>query len=437
MTAVAQRPAVERTAPARDGTAFRVAVAGVALYVIDDAFVHPERGVAAGDHVLSGAVPLALLAVSALVYPRLRAGARAAVALVVGALAVTAGVADGVRHAAVDAVGGDDLSALLAAACGVSLLGIGVALAWRSRRTGGTRRHRIAVRAGRAAAAFAVAWLVVLPIGLAIVATHKAHDPVEAADLGAAYEPVTLTSEDGLRLAGWYVPSRNRAAVIAFPGREGPVPHARLLVRHGYGVLLIDRRGEGESEGDVNAFGWGGEADVAAAVRFLRGRPDVDPARIGGLGLSVGGELLLAAAARDDRLRAVVSEGAGTRSLAEHLHTPDVGAVQRWVTPWLAQTGALAVLSNSAPPDDLVELVAGIAPRRVLLIQSLHGAGGEELNVEYAAAIGRSASLWQAADGGHTGALGADPAQYERRVIGFLDGALLGDLRSASADGTR
>jgi dipeptidyl aminopeptidase/acylaminoacyl peptidase len=293
------------------------------------------------------------------------------------------------------------------------------------------------VRAGRVVAAFVLAWLVVVPVGLAIVATHKARSTVHAAELGAAYEPVTLTTGDGLALAGWYVPSRNRAAVIAFPGREGPVAQARMLVRHGYGVLLLDRRGEGESEGDFNAFGWGGEADVAAAVRFLRGRPDVDPERVGGLGLSVGGELLLAAAARDDGLRAVVSEGAGARSLAEHLHMPDVGAVQRWVTPWLAQTGALAVLSNSAPPDDLVRLVAGIAPRPVLLIQSLDGAGGEELNPEYAAAIGRSATLWQVGEGGHTGALGADPAAYERHVIGFLDRALLGDLRSSSAEGTR
>ena len=61
-------------------------------------------------------------------------------------------------------------------------------------------------------------------------------------------------------LEGWYVPSRNGAAVIAFPGRKSPQRHARMLARHGYGVLLFDRRGEGRSDGDPNAFGWGGEA---------------------------------------------------------------------------------------------------------------------------------------------------------------------------------
>ena len=68
------------------------------------------------------------------------------------------------------------------------------------------------------------------------------------------------------------MPSRNGATVIAFPGRSGPQKHARMLVRHGYGVLLFDRRGEGASEGDPNTFGWHGERDLHAAAAFLRSR---------------------------------------------------------------------------------------------------------------------------------------------------------------------
>ena len=120
---------------------------------------------------------------------------------------------------------------------------------------------------------------------------------VPAPKLGAAHEDVTFTTSDGLELDGWYVPSRNGAAVIAFPGRSDPQAHARMLARHGYGVLLFDRRGEGDSDGDSNLFGWGGDKDIQAAVEFLKARPDVDPGRIGGIGLSVGGELMLQAAA--------------------------------------------------------------------------------------------------------------------------------------------
>ena len=76
-----------------------------------------------------------------------------------------------------------------------------------------------------------------------------------------------------------------------------------MLARHGYGVLLFDRRGQGESGGDPHAFGWEGEKDVKAAVAFLQRRPDVDPERIGGLGLSVSGEMMLHAAARPTRSR--------------------------------------------------------------------------------------------------------------------------------------
>ena len=61
-----------------------------------------------------------------------------------------------------------------------------------------------------------------------------------------------------------------------------------MLARHGYGVLLFDRRGEGESEGDPNTLGSAGARDLEAALAFLRGRPDVDPDRIGGLGLRSG-----------------------------------------------------------------------------------------------------------------------------------------------------
>ena len=141
-------------------------------------------------------------------------------------------------------------------------------------------------------------------------------------ELGAAYENVEFTTSDGLKLKGWYIPSKNGAAVISFPGRSGTQNEARMLVRHGYGVLLFDRRGEGESEGDPNAFGWQGERDIHAAVAYLQRRSDVDPARIGGIGLSVGGEMMIEAAAESSALKAIVSEGASGRSVRDIIANP-------------------------------------------------------------------------------------------------------------------
>ena len=105
-----------------------------------------------------------------------------------------------------------------------------------------------------------------------------------------AHENVTLRDSDGLELEGWYIQSKNGAAVIAFPGRNGPQRKARMLARHGYGVLLFDRRGEGEERRRAQLVGLGrrrgrqGRDRVPAAPS--RRRPD----RIGGIGLSIGGE---------------------------------------------------------------------------------------------------------------------------------------------------
>ena len=222
---------------------------------------------------------------------------------------------------------------------------------------------------------------------------------------------MTLRTSDGLDLAAWYVPSRNGAAVISYPTRQGKLPQARMLVRHGYGVLLLDARGYDGSEGDPNTFGWEGAKDIDAAVAWLQRRPDVSDGRIGGIGFSVGGEMMLQAAASNTGLRAVISEGAGVRSVREHLlHGP-----RGWFSlPEAAvQTAAVAVLSGTAPPPSLADLVPRIAPRPLLLIYAGQGGGGEELNPDYYDAASTPKTLWKIPEAGHVGGFQARPHEYE------------------------
>ena len=114
------------------------------------------------------------------------------------------------------------------------------------------------------------------------------------------------------------MPSKNRAAVIAFPGRNGPQQPARLLARHGYGVLLFDRRGEGDSEGDPNSLGWDGEKDLDAALAFLRSAdPTSTRTASAASGSRSAARCCSKTAAETDDLKAVVSEGAGIRSVRE------------------------------------------------------------------------------------------------------------------------
>jgi pimeloyl-ACP methyl ester carboxylesterase len=406
-------------------TLFLVAIAVIALHVIDDNYISPQPGTSAGDHLVSGLVPLAALGLAAWAYPRLSGGRRGALALVLGVLGIAAGI-EAVDYTRKVGASGDDFTGLLAIPAGLLLLGLGVVTLWRTRRIEGNRTWRYTRRLLFGAAGVLVVYALVLPIGLGYVTTHIGRAVVPANKLGVAYENVRFTSSDGLELEGWYVPSRNGAAVIAFPGRKGPQKPTRMLARHGYGVLLFDRRGGGKSEGEPNSWGWGGDRDIKAAIAFLQRRRDVDPGRIGGIGLSVGGEMMLEAAADTEALAAVVSEGAGARMFTEEMDEdlPGVEKATIVVPAWLKQA-SIAVFSNQLPPTDLKDLVPRIAPRPMLLIAAPNAPTGEDLNRGYFAAAGQPKTLWEIPESGHVGGLSARPQEYERRVVGFFDRALL------------
>ena len=407
----------------REALAFRLCLLAIALYLLDDAFVHPEPGTGAGDHLAGGLVPPAILALLAAGVPRLRrAGAGAAVALALGLGTLAAGIAVPVRHVTLQGPSGDDWTGMLALLAGAVLVVLGARLLWTTRRLDTPHWRRYLRRTAIAIAGLLVAFQLLLPIPFAFIATHKAPSDVEAVDLGRPAEAVDVRTNDGLTLRGSYAPSRNGAAIVVFPGRSGPLPQARMLARNGYGVLVLDRRGEGESDGDFNSLGYGGVPDLEAAARYLRERPDVDGGRVGGLGLSVGGELMLEAAATSADLRAVVSEGAGVRSHREQLDMPDAG---RWTTLpfWAVTSAATAVLGNAPIPAALTDLTPRIAPRPMFLIWATNG-NAEELNVPYFEAAGPPKRRWEIPEAEHTGGLDARPAEYERRVVGFFDAAL-------------
>jgi uncharacterized protein len=419
----ARKAAVARAAAAvltETGLA-RIAFGVGALHVVDDNFLQPQPGTSAGDHLVGGLIQTALFILFAWAYPRLRAGARATLALGVGLFMVVMGAGEAGYYMRESGLSGDDYTGILMIPAGVLLVGIGFVTLWRSRK-GGSVIRRYARRALVAFGLLVGAYFVIYPLGESYVVTHAGRAYVPTPQLGTAYQEVAFTTPDGLRLEGWYVPSKNGAAVISFPGRKGPQKPARLLARHGYGVLLFDRRGEGESEGDPNLFGWQGTRDIEAAIGFLKTRPEVDDERIGGLGLSVGGEMMLEEAAENDELKAVVSEGAGIRSVREAVHLDGAAKVVATWASGIATVGT-AVWSSNLPPRGLTDLSAEIT-QPVLFIHATPGIGGETLTEEYYDAAKEPKAYW-AAPGGHTGAIDAAPETYERRVVGFFDRWLL------------
>jgi pimeloyl-ACP methyl ester carboxylesterase len=403
---------------------FALAAAVVLAHTLVAAFIALEPGVGRGVHAWGALLLSAVLVAAVWLYPRARAGLRASVAVLFGVVTLAAGAVF-LSDALSGGPSGDDWTGVLLLPAGAVLAGLGGVVAWRSCKPTG---HRWLRRALIAVIALLAVYWVVLPVTLAVIATERPRTPVEEADLGRPHEDVTLRTADGLDLAAWYVPSQNGAAVVLIP-REGAVDEARMLAGNGYGVLLVDPRGYGDSEGDPNMFGWAMPRDIAAAVDYLETRPDVEEGRVGGLGLSVGGEMMIQAAAEDSRLAAVVSEGAGVRTFRETFVRRGPNAVELALQypHEVVLTAATALLSGSAPPPSLRDLVARVSPRALFLIYGEEGQAVEKaVNPPYYDTAGEPKEIWEVPGAGHTGGFAAQPEEYERRVTAFFEEHLLG-----------
>ncbi len=399
-----------------------IALGAVGLHIADDNYLQPEPGTSPFDHLASGLIPIVLLAAVAVLYPRVRAGVRGWLALTFGALGIAFGVPSAYWLAQGEASGDHYTTGPLAILAGVVLMVTGLVVLWRSRRSCGSRRRTFLRRAVTLVIAvplaFALFWLVVFPVGFAYTYTHTGRGVVEP-DLRVPYEEIAVTTSDSVELTGSYVPSKNRAAVILFPGATRSA-EARMLIRHGYGVLLLNPRGQGTSEGDT--VRWAGDRDLLAGAEYLKTRADVDDRRIGGFGFSVGGEILIEAAAQSTDFKAIVSEGAGYP-----IGEADLKGAGHALRPSLVVLGlATAVFSNQTAPPPIADRISEIAPRAVFLIHAAPGMGGEDVRQpKYYAAAGQPKQLWKVPGADHTGGLKAQPAEYERRVVDFYDRALL------------
>jgi pimeloyl-ACP methyl ester carboxylesterase len=207
--------------------------------------------------------------------------------------------------------------------------------------------------------------------------------------------------------------------------RSAVLGHAAVLARHGYGVLLYDARGHGRSGGRGMDLGWYGDADLRAATSFLLAQHDVRDGQVAVVGLSMGGEEAIGAAAADPRIRAVVAEGATGRTAADLAWLSDRYGARGWIQERINDLtyGLTDLLTDAAPPRELREAAAAAAPRPILLI-----AAGTVPDETYAGQYIQSGSpatvrLSVVSGSGHTGGLATSPTAWERQVTSFLDSA--------------
>jgi hypothetical protein len=419
--------------PARDIWRVRISEAGlfvlatalIVLHIADDEFFQRQPGTSVTDHLAAGLVPIVLALAAAWGYRRLRAGLRAGIALAFGILSVVAGMV-ALGSARATGLSGSDWSGLLLLPAGVGLTLLAAWVPWHERGLGAhTGRRRWLNRALAVVLTPLALFYVVTPIGAALWATHKFRTPIGTFSI--SHRDVSFRTADGLQLSGWYVPSRNGAAIVIVHGgggdRDGSRAHAAMLARAGYGVLLYDARGRGESQGDPDAYGWTWGRDVDAAIGWLKRQPEVKRGRIGALGLSTGADVLVEAAARRHDIRAVVADGTTTRSVADTERIVQ-GSGLLSIPFWWGQYTAAQVLEGASPGPPLASLAAHVHAR-ILFIASNWSVERSASRI-YARAANQPGDLWDVA-AGHTQGLEAHPRQYAQHVLGFFGRALLGE----------
>ena len=242
-----------------------------------------------------------------------------------------------------------------------------------------------------------------------------------------AFEDVTVTTEDGLKLAGWFIPGVDHATVMLVHGykdsRGSMLGVADVLHRHGYSVLVASLRGHDINDGELISFGYYETRDLEAWYQLLDHRADVDDARIGLFGASMGGSIALRYTAQNPRVRTVIADCAfssieDTAATSIRFFTglppfPFAPAIVFWAE---RQFGGRA--SDLAATKTIHQ----ISPRPVFLLQ-----GGADVVVSPESgrklfeAAGDPKEMWWEPDVGHAQFLKQKPVEFEKRVTGFLD----------------
>jgi len=138
-----------------------------------------------------------------------------------------------------------------------------------------------------------------------------ARPSLNPARMGLVCEEVELRSEDGFRLAAWWMPSGKpgKAPVVILHGlgasKAHMIDYILFAQKQGHPTLAIDFRGHGGSDPSLTSIGFYESRDVTAAMQFVRERGTGDPVL---WGTSMGAVSALLAAARDGAAAGLIAD---------------------------------------------------------------------------------------------------------------------------------
>ncbi len=248
--------------------------------------------------------------------------------------------------------------------------------------------------------------------------------------LGATREEFDVQAPDGILLRGWKVraPPPNGDWVLLFHGvsdnRAGMLGHAEFLLRAGYGVVMMDARAHGASEGAMATFGWKERHDTRAIVDALYVREPVVQ-RVFALGESMGAAIALQSAAVEPRILGVVAESSFS-NLREASYDYAGLRLSHWLGKTLFRPAALMVLRASEKEAGFK--AEDVAPEKAVTERAfpvllICGTRDRNIPSRHSKRIFRAAKgpkqLWLVPGALHSAALGTAPAEFERRVLAF------------------
>jgi dipeptidyl aminopeptidase/acylaminoacyl peptidase len=255
--------------------------------------------------------------------------------------------------------------------------------------------------------------------------------PETIIDVPVLPERVEIEARDAKKLGGWFVaapegvPQPWPCVVLVYGyGGHKELMHgyAKILHDGGFATLMFDMRGSGLRRGEPVTLGYKERWDLMDAVRHVRSRPDIDPKRVGVLGVSMGGATALMAAEDDPHIKAIVADSAFA-DIADMIKP----GIDRFVGPRASILAQLIVFYAETimgvKSDELrpVRSAERMGERPLLII---HGEDDQLTTPESAHKLYKVAhgpkELWMVPNCSHGAAPSVVPDEYTQRVVGFF-----------------